>query len=74
MSTDEVIDLTLSEDEGNVEPDPRRKRIRYDDSDEVVIVEGDETAIPKPNEPVTTNEVGDDEIMLVSTNGVDVCA
>jgi hypothetical protein len=73
MPTDEVIDLTLSEDEGDVEPDSRRKRTRYDVNDEVVIVEGSETAIPKPNEPETINGGGDDDVMLVSTNGVEVC-
>ncbi|KAL4518653.1 hypothetical protein Ndes2437B_g00741 [Nannochloris sp. 'desiccata'] len=28
-----------------------------------------EIAVPKPNEPKPANEVGDDEVMLVSTNG-----
>ena len=68
---EEVIDLTLSDDEVDNQPDSRRKRTRYNDDDEVVIVEGD-AAVPKPSEPETANDVGDDEVKLVSSTGVEV--
>ena len=73
MPTDEeVIDLTFSEDEGDNEPDSRRKRARYgDDDDEIIIVEGNGAA-PQANEPETADQAGDDEVRIVSTTGGEV--
>jgi hypothetical protein len=73
MPTDEeVIDLTFTEDEDEEQPDSKRRRTRYDNDDEVIIVEG-HAAAPQPNEPETANQLGDDEVMLVSANGIEVC-
>jgi hypothetical protein len=73
MPTDEeVIDLTFSEDEGDDQPDYSRKRRRYDDDDDIILVEDDVVA-QLNNEPETANPVDDDEVMIVSTNGGEVC-